>query len=342
MRSTPKTWTLMSLCACLNLGCADDFASEGSTSQGAETGAAEEGGDADPDAGLVPGPHGPGCAGEWEGWWSEAQSTIGGAATIQAGSESASQRGRWYASGALDALPSSASASTGATENFRATLISEAAVLSTGRNQAVSWCLGGILPNPQGPGGLIDEELDASNLERYLLFRKELERAIRAWERHSRMNFVHLVPLDDRRKPSGGMCDTSLEHVWFRAQTHGCTIKYQGLTNANGANEFDPDAGSPENPGGYHRVLCIAWQLLEAAKTRIPYYAGHESGHIVGLDHEHVRWDQGEKPNASCVDNDPFEPVPAERILTAPDPWSVRATTSAWAPSTRRASAHTT
>jgi hypothetical protein len=227
--------------------------------------------------------------------------------------EATHQFGRWHATGRIDA-PAAPSAPLSTTDDFRSTLISEASVLSTGRNLAVSWCLGNIFPNPQGPGGSINEELDAINLERYLLFREELERAIRTWERHSRMNFAHLVSLDDRRKPSGGQCDTVLEHVWFRAQTEGCNTKFQGLTNAGGDNEFDPEAGSPENPDGYDRVLCIAWEFLDAAESLIPYYAGHESGHIVGLDHEFIRWDQGEEPNPNCVDNDPFEPISPDRV----------------------------
>lgn len=205
-------------------------------------------------------------------------------------------------------------------------MISDDAVFSTGRHLAVSWCLGNIHPNPQGPGGSINEEEDALNLERYLLLRQEVERATRMWERHSRMNFVHLVGLDDRRKPSGGMCDTSLEHVWFRAQDAPCDAQGNGMlgeTNAGGEKEFDPQAGSPANPEGYDQYLCIARQILDSGQHMVPTLAEHETGHIVGLEHEHFRWNQGENPPPSCQENHPFEPVPSALRLTPADPWSV-------------------
>ncbi|PRP96028.1 hypothetical protein [Enhygromyxa salina] len=310
-------WVVL-LCSCL--GCGDSGADDGSGMGTAETGA-EEGGGAD--AGADPGPDGPGCDEPWEGWWAGAQADDDGVAqAMQLLPEASAQRGRWHAAAAIDA-PVASGSTPGEAEQLRATLISEAAALSTGRSLAVSWCLGNIFPNPQGLFGVIDEEHDAINLERYTLFRKELERATRIWERHSRMNFVHLVPLDDRRKPSGGVCDTALEEVWFRAQTPGCDIMWQGSTNAGGENEFDPEVGSPQNPGGYDRVLCIAHQFLDAAKKQIPYRAGHEAGHILGLAHEYVRWDQGDNPPNSCRDNHPFEPVAPERQLTPEDPWSV-------------------
>ncbi|PRP94046.1 FG-GAP repeat protein [Enhygromyxa salina] len=303
------------LCAYPNLGCGDNSASDGSTSQGtAETGAEEGGADSAGD----PGPDGPGCDEAWEGWWNDASDDAKPFSEAFSTPEATPQRGRWHAHKAINTPTSGPASPATDDDSLRATLISEAAVLSTGRNLAVSWCLGNIFPT-----GALDEEHDATNLERYLLFREELERALRVWERHSRMNFVHLAPLDDRLSPSGGMCDTALEHVWFRAQTGGCNPTYQGLTNAGGETEFDPDAGSSQNPEGYDRVLCIAWQFLAAAKARIPYYAGHESGHILGLDHEHLRWSQGEEPHPNCGANDPFDPVSPERILTAPDPWSV-------------------
>lgn len=309
---------LMTMVVSLCLGCGDSVASEGSTS---ETGAEEGGGDNEAEN---PGPEGLGCD-AWEGWWDQAQNSEAHPSLALAAPEATAQVGQWRARAGLDTRPAPAPPPINA-EAFRSTLISEAAVLSTGRNLALSWCLGNIFPNPLGPGGAIDEEQDAVNLERYELFRRELERATRTWERHSRMNFIHLVGLDDRRKPSGGTCDTALEHVWFRAQTGGCNTNYQGNTNAGGENEFDPSFGSPENPDGSDRELCIAWQFLDAAKTKVPWYAGHESGHIVGHEHEHVRWDQspnGESVENNCGDNHPFEPVPADHILTARDPWSV-------------------
>jgi hypothetical protein len=324
MTEGPQRRAASLLCVCL--GCSDGSAADGSTGEGtadtggAESGAEEEGG---ADGGADPGPDGAGCGEPWEGWWDQNQGEVSAPSEFLAAPEAMAQFGRWRGNGRINAPTPNASAPASTDDGFRATLISEDAVLSTGRALSVSWCLANIFPNPQGPSGSIDEQLDAANLERYLLFREELERATRAWERHSRMNFVHLVAFDDRRKPSGGNCDTALEHVWFRAQTVGCNTKYKGVTNAGGKNEFDPAAGSPQNPGGYDRLLCIAWELLDAAESQIPYYAGHESGHIVGLEHEHVRWDQGEEPNTNCVDNHPFEPVSAERILTAPDPWSV-------------------
>lgn len=322
---TGRPWHLAICLLELCVGCGNDSASDGSSGSATEESGADETGLADSTeeggGGGSPVPDGAGCGEPWEGWWDRNQGQSAGGSMF--GREARQQQiGRWRATSRLDVAVSNPSPSP-PTVDFRSTLISEAAVLSTGRNLAVSWCLGNIFPNPQGPGGSINEELDAVNLERYLLFRQELERAIRAWERHSRMNFIHLIGLDDRRRPSGGMCDTALEHVWFRAQTGGCNPKYQGVTNAGGLNEFDPDAGSPQNPSGYDRVLCIAWQLLEAAQSRIPYYAGHESGHIVGLDHEHIRWNQGETPHANCGENHPFEPIAPDRVLTAPDPWSV-------------------
>ena len=297
-------------------GCSDDTA-DGSADD--DVGASAESDESGIDGGEVePGPQGPGCDQSWEGWWSGAA-----AQEFALAAEGSRQTGLLRGRSAIDARPVPPAQSRPDTSSFRSTLISEAAVLSTGRNLAVSWCLGNIFPPPdQGPGVSIDPELDALNPERYLLLRRELEAAIRTWERHSRMNFSHLVPLDDRRSPKGGACDTALEHVWFRAQTGGCSIKFQGSTNAGGENEFDPTFASPENPEGSERLLCVAWQFLEAAKTRIPFYTGHESGHIVGLEHEHIRWDQSGGPD-SCLDNVPFVPVSLDRILTPADPWSV-------------------
>jgi hypothetical protein len=69
---------------------------------------------------------------------------------------------------------------------------------------------------------------------------------------------------------------------------------------------------------------CIAWQLLDSAKSQIPVYAQHESGHIVGLQHEHVRWDQATSIYPGCkLDNDPYVEWPSNWKLTPPDPWSV-------------------
>ncbi len=224
----------------------------------------------------------------------------------------------------VDAQPAASLDAEPEEPDFRATLIdSELAVLTTGRNLAVSWCLGNIFPDPRGPGGSINPELDAINLERYQLFRRELERATRLWERHSRMNFVHLAPLDDRRKPSGGACDTALEHVWFRGQTEGCGAYNAGETNAGGQNEFDPEAGSPQNPTGYDRLLCVNWQILDSGKKRIPGLLAHETGHVVGLEHEHVRWPQEDTGPNNCKDNHPYQPVSPERALTPRDPWSI-------------------
>jgi len=170
----------------------------------------------------------------------------------------------------------------------------------------------------------INEEQDAVNLERYLLFRSELETALRGWERHTRMNFEHLVSLDARRYPSGGTCDTALAHVWFRAQTKDCYGSLQGQANANGENEFDPSFGSPQNPDGSDRILCIDWKILAAGQQQVPYFAGHESGHILGLEHEHARWDQEAALKDHCrEDNYPFEPISPDRALTPADPWSV-------------------
>lgn len=303
--------------ASMCFGCGDNSASGGSSGD-TGTGGAEEGAE---DAGMEPGPGGPGCE-SWEGWWDETVGNSEFAPSISKPPEASGQSGRWRAQASTDAQPV-ATASPLEDETFRATLISEQAVLSTGRNLAVSWCLGSIEPNPIGPGGSINEELDAINLERYSLFRTSLEGGIRTWERHSRMNFVHLAALDDRRKPSGGSCNTALEHVWFRAQTRACDKQYQGHTNAGGENEFDPAFASPENPAGSVRLLCIARTQLDGAKKRIPWLATHESGHIVGLDHEHVRWDQANAHSTSCKDNDPFVPPSADRTLTPADPWSV-------------------
>jgi hypothetical protein len=306
----PSLWLL-----CAAFGCGDSSANGGSSGGGTGETGAEEGGSNDEE----PGPHGPGCDEPWEGWWNGAQADVSSRGVLAA--EGKSQSGRWHAIGRVDAQPVPGAPALGPAEDFRSTLISEAAVLSTGRNLAVSWCLGSIEPNPQGPGGVINEEKDAKNLERYELFRGELERATRGWERHSRMNFVHLASLDDRRKPSGGMCDDALEEVWFRAQTRECNTNFRGVTNANGVNEFDPTFASPENPDGSERLLCIAKEFL--AKSQIPWYASHESGHIVGLQHEHVRWDQGEDVSKNCIDNDPFVPISADRTLTPSDSWSV-------------------
>ena len=301
---------------CVPLGCGGGSAIDGSSSQEgtSETGA-EEGGSPEEE----PGPHGPGCDEPWEGWWDGAQAAVSPLDVAEA----RSQRGRLHGSARADAHPVPGMPPLESTDGFRSTLISEAAVLSTGRNLGVSWCLGSIEPNPLGPGGVINEELDAKNLERYELFRAELERATRGWERHSRMNFVHLASLDDRRKPSGGMCDDALEEVWFRAQTRDCYKQFHGNTNAGGENEHDPSFASPENPNGSLRLLCIASKILDAAKTRVPWHASHESGHIIGLEHEHIRWDQGEDVTSSCNDNDPYVPVSADRTLTPPDSWSV-------------------
>jgi hypothetical protein len=299
----------------VSLGCGNSSANEGSSSEGTGETGAEEGGS----NGEEPGPHGPGCEDPWEGWWDNGQAEVSPLAVAEANS----QHGRLHGSARVDAHPVPGLPALESEDGFRSTLISEAAVLSTGRNLAVSWCLGNIHPNPQGPGGVINEELDAKNLERYELFRAELERATRGWERHSRMNFVHLASLDDRRKPSGGMCDDALEEVWFRAQTRDCSIGKPGDTNAAGDNEFDPTFASPENPDGSLRLLCISTQILDAAKPRVPWHASHESGHIVGLEHEHVRWDQGEDVISICNDNGPYVPVSADRRLTPPDSWSV-------------------
>src|SRR5690606_24387079 len=274
--------------ACLS--CGGGSANDGSTGpETGDNGAEEEGG---ADGAVDPGPEGIGCGEAWEGWWDGAADNEAVSPPTLLAPEGRPQRGRWHAHGGTNVSPRSRPPRDQAGEEFRATLISETAVLTTGRNLGVSWCLANIFPSPFGPGGSIDEEEDAVNLERYLLFRREFERATRIWERHSRMNFVHLVSLDDRRKPSGGACDPSLEHVWFRAQTDGCNTEYHGATNAGGKTEFDPAAASPQNPDGYLRLLCIAWQFLEAGKSLVPVYAAHESGHIVGLEHEHVRWAQ--------------------------------------------------
>jgi hypothetical protein len=311
-------WTFFSLCAGLACG---ESASGGATGGGtAETGAEESaGGD-----NIEPGPNGPGCAEPWEGWWDDAQG-LGTSPLMLA--EATPQLGRWHGSGGVDAQTNLEphTADSEGDETLRATLIADDSVFSTGRHLSISWCLGNINPNPRGPGGSIDEELDALNLERYMVLRTDLERATRLWEHHSRMNFIHLAELDDRRKPSGGTCDTALEHVWFRAQTDPCdaAMHLLGKTNAGGGNEFDPAAGSPANADGYDRYLCIAWQILHAGKHEVPTLAEHESGHIVGLQHEHIRWDQGDNPLPNCRDNYPFEPVPSEARLTPPDPWSV-------------------
>ncbi len=295
-------------------------ASDGSSGAGtAETGA-EEGGDDEaenPEADKL------GCEESWEGWWGEPQADAAPPELFYKDAESRAQIGRQHRWARVDTLPVSILEQADRGDGFRSTLISEEAVLSTGRNLAVSWCAGSIEPNPQGPGGVIDEEKDTMNLERYEFLTSEVEKAARIWERHSRMNFIHLVAQDDRRKPSGGSCDTALEHVWFRAQTRNCDQVLQGRTNVGGENEFDPGFGSPENPDGAARILCVGWKFLEGAPTRVPWLLGHESGHIVGLEHEHVRWDQSEVMATNCGDNDPYVPVSADRTLTPADPWSV-------------------
>src|SRR5690606_15970736 len=136
-------------------GCGDNSANDGSSSEGTgETGAEEGGADSN---GEEPGPVGPGCDDPWEGWWINGQA----AASPLAVAEATSQRGRHHGTARVDAHPVAGMPALESAEDFRSTLISEAAVLSTGRNLAVSWCLGSIEPNPQGPGGVIDEELDA-------------------------------------------------------------------------------------------------------------------------------------------------------------------------------------
>jgi hypothetical protein len=304
----------VSLSACL-AACGDNSASGGSSASGGDTGA-----DSGPDDDL--GPHGGGCEEPWEGWWDQPQPTPSLPPAILSEPEAAAQRGRWHASGWPDTSATPTPPLLEGENDFRSTLISEAAVLSTGRNIGVSWCLGSIHPNPMLPGGVIDEERDALNLASYELLRAELERATRIWERHSRMNFVHLAALDDRRKPSGGMCNTALEHVWFRAQTTNCDVGIAGQMNAGGENEFDPEAASPTNPLGYPRYLCIAWQRLQA-NHKVPWLVGHESGHIVGLAHEHIRWSQDLLAPSLCRENHPYLPVSADRTLTPRDPWSV-------------------
>jgi hypothetical protein len=304
---------LVLLPICLACG---ESASAGST--GPDTGdtGADEGADDD----LEPGPDGPGCDEPWEAqsWWNEEENREGAPLPPP---EAGPQFGRWRARGTIEGQPRPDVEPV--EDPFRATLISDDSVFSTGRHLAVSWCVGSILPNPMGPGAHINEEKDAHNLARYSLLRNEVERATRMWERHSRMNFVHLVGLDDRRKPSGGTCDTALEHVWFRVQTSECMQQFHGKTNAGGGNEFDPDYASLENPEGEDRYLCVGPKILDGSEQYVGTLAEHESGHIVGLHHEHIRWDQGDHPLGNCKDNFPFEPVLAALQLTPSDPWSV-------------------
>ncbi|NJK31312.1 MAG: hypothetical protein HC927_02230 [Deltaproteobacteria bacterium] len=268
--------------------CGDDDARGGGDDEVGETGPWEGGGDDEaeegPDEEL--GPSGPGC---------DAFGALGSPLVHRSEPEALPQVG---SPTPVYPIPPSSAAKV----EFRSTLIAEQAVLTTGRNLAVSWCAANIEPNPRLPGGKIHAERDAENLANYELFVEELERATREWERHSRMNFVHRVDLDDRRKPSGGKCDTSLEEVWFRAETARCMDEIQGQTNAGGLNEFDPDAASPDNPEGYDRYLCIRRQFFGGlnAPKKIGELANHESGHIVGLEHEHLRWDQSDSLHGNC------------------------------------------
>jgi hypothetical protein len=205
-------------------------------------------------------------------------------------------------------------------EELRSTLIAEPAVFSTARNLAVSWCAANIEPSPLGPFGSVNEDLDAMNLESYEKLVDGLERAMRVWERHSRINFVHRVDLDDRRKRSGGMCQPEFDEIWFRAQTPGCDLTFVGQTNAGGLGEFDPEAGSVDNPEGYERILCIDRKHLEGAPSQIPDLTAHETGHLLGLDHEHLRFLQSDDAPNSCSKSSSPEPPIA---LTPPDPNSV-------------------
>jgi hypothetical protein len=308
--------SVMAFSACLACG---DSASDGSTPQSTGDTGAEEGGDGS----TEPGPDGPGCDGPWEGegWWFETDNGAGaGTSSAAVWPEADPQVGRWRATAPIEGHPNPNVEPV--EDEFRATLIADDAMFSTNRHLAVSWCLGNIIPNPLGPGGSVNEELDAVNLEHYLVFRRELERATRMWERHSRMNFVHLVSLDDRRRRSGGMCGTALEHVWFRAQTWPCAGALRGQTNAGGGNELDPGLASPENPDGYELHLCLSAPTLGWLR-QVQTLTKHESGHIVGLRHEHERWDQGDNPPGNCRDNFPFKPIPAALQLTPSDPWSV-------------------
>lgn len=182
--------------------CGGASATDGSTTAGTDdTGAEEEGGEDDAED---PGPEGMGCDGAWEDWWNQAQTAP--LASGQRGREGSAQVGRSRGRALLEGEVSLQHPPPTLDDEFRATLLSEAAVLSSGRNLAVSWCIGSIQPNPQGPGAFIDPEEDALNLARYQALRTQLERETRTWERHSKMNFVHLAALDDRRKPSGGTC----------------------------------------------------------------------------------------------------------------------------------------
>src|SRR5690349_9368713 len=123
---------------CVSLGCGSGSANDESST--GETGA-EEGGSSNEE----PGPHGPGCEEPWEGWWDGAQAIV----SPQDVAEAHAQRGRLHGSARVDAHPVPGSPEPELADVFRATLIPGAAVLSTGRNLAVSWCVGSIQPNPQ-------------------------------------------------------------------------------------------------------------------------------------------------------------------------------------------------